>query len=101
MHQFKGPRHFSFSVIGGKPEPRLSKEVLDILADSMGYFQSEIAGRHLDAMVSVKSTIKSGGIPTLEFFRKKQIRSLLILEDVTSESGTWNPVAREMASGLR
>jgi hypothetical protein len=95
-----GPRHFSLGAIGGQPAPRLDDETLGQLADSMGYFQSEESGRTLNVEASIEATLRSGGIPTLEFYSRARIRSLLVLEDAYAEATTWNPVARELAEGM-
>jgi len=94
------PRHFPIGSIGGKPAPRLDDEALNHLADSMGYFESEEGGRNLNVLASIRATMQNGGTPALAFFNRKQIRSLLVLEDVFAEAATWNPMARELALGI-
>jgi len=76
------PRLFRPGTIGGKPAPRLDNETLDQLADSLGYFQSEQVGDRLDVPASIRATAGGGGFPNLMFQRRKQIRSVLILEDI-------------------
>lgn len=66
----------------------------------MGYFQSEQAGKVLNVPVSIAATGRNGGIPMLEFYKRKQIRSLLILEDAFAEAMAWHPIARELAEGM-
>ncbi|MCI0526705.1 MAG: hypothetical protein L0Y56_04535, partial [Nitrospira sp.] len=95
-----GPRHFRVGMIGGKPAPRLDPSTLDQLADSLGYFQSEQPGQELDVLASVKATGRSAGIPNLVFHKRKQIRTVLILEDAFAEALVWNPIAQELAEGL-
>lgn len=96
----EGPHHFSMSSIGGKPAPWLDEVCLEELADSMGYFQSEAASKELNVPASIEATGRKGGIPDLEFYKRKQIRSLLILEDQFAEAKAWNPVAGELAAGM-
>ena len=96
-----GPRHFSPGSIGGQPAPFLDDETLNHLADSMGYFQSEQSGKALNVHSSIEATLRRGGIPTLEFYKRKQMRSLLILEDAFAEATAWNPIASELAGGMR
>lgn len=95
-----GPRYFSPGVIGGSPAAWLDAAILDHLADSMGYFSSEEGGQNLNVTGSIKATMQRGGIPTLAFHKRKQVRSLLILEDAQAEASAWNPVARELAAGI-
>ncbi len=95
-----GPRRFSPGTIGDTPAPWLDAATLDHLADSMGYFTTEAGGRELDIAASIKATMQRGGTPALAFQRRRQVRSLLILEDAHAEATTWNPVARELAAGI-
>jgi hypothetical protein len=55
----------------------------------------------LNVPASIEATLHSGGIPTLEFSKRRQVRSLLILEDVFAEATAWNSIARELAEGMR
>ncbi len=93
-------RHFALGMIGGRPTALLSDSLLDQLADSMGYFQSEERGGVLDVPASVMSTMHNGGLPTLAFHRRKQLRSLLILEDRRAAARVWNTTANELAAGM-
>ncbi len=99
--QETGPRHFRPGELGGTPAPRLTDAVLAELADSMGYYRSEASGRILNVSASIEATGHAGGVPQLVFQRRKQIRSLLILEDTGAEASAWNPIARELAEGMR
>jgi formylglycine-generating enzyme required for sulfatase activity len=94
------PRLFRPSTIGGRPALRLDNETLDQLADSLGYFQSEQVGNTLDVPASIRATADRGGFPILAFERRKQVRSVLILEDTYTEALTWNPIIGELAQGL-
>ena len=96
----EGPRHFPLGSIGGNPAVRMGDDILNQLADSMGYFQSEQAGKALNVPASIEATVREGGVPALEFYKRKQIRSLLILEDVAAEPIKWNPIAGELAEGM-
>ncbi|MCP4111648.1 MAG: SUMF1/EgtB/PvdO family nonheme iron enzyme [Desulfobacteraceae bacterium] len=93
-------RYFPAENIGGKPCPRISKPALAHLADSMGYFRSEQAGTELDVPASIQATGDRGGVPDLVFFRRRQIRKLIILEDIFAEPMEWNTVSRELAQGM-
>ncbi len=94
------PRHFRPGTIGGPPLPRLDKDTLDHLADSLGYFQSEQPGKTLDIPASIAATTDQGGLPALRFCRRRQVREVLILEDAFAEARDWNPIAGELARGL-
>jgi len=96
----EGTRHFPLGSIGGKPAPRLSESVLDQLAESMGYFRSEEIGRDLNVTESAEATVRKNGIPELIFKKRKQIRSLLILEDTSAEASVWNRIAGELEQGM-
>ena len=96
------PQHFPLERIGGKPSPRLDDDTLSHLADCMGYFRSEQAGRHPDIYASVLETVKHGGIPHLVFHRRKQLRHLIILVDAqATEALSLNPVAEELREGMQ
>ena len=97
----KGHLFFHPGRIGAKPEPRLDSETLAFLADSMGYFKSGVPGKNLDVPASVAETLAQGGIPYCIFKEKKQIRTLLILEDENAEALEWNPISAELAKGMR
>lgn len=94
------PRRFAVGSIGGTPGPRLTEDVLDHLADAMGFFLSEEGGRDLNVEASIRATMHHGGTPHLTFYKRKQVRSLLILEDALAEARAWNPLARELAAGI-
>jgi hypothetical protein len=97
--QFDKPRLFSLGTVGGKPQPRLSPKILDILADSIGYFQSTQPSETLDLDKTVHLSIERR-LPTLVFQRHKQLRTVLILEDGLAKPLVWNPIAKELATGL-
>ncbi|MCP4423113.1 MAG: hypothetical protein GY803_01340, partial [Chloroflexi bacterium] len=97
----RAPKMFRSAAIGGSPSPWLDDETLCELADSIGYFKSRQAGKRLDVAASVKTTLKHGGIPICEFFRRSRVRSLLILEDANAEALEWNRIAKELAAGLK
>lgn len=78
----------------------LCEDLLDHLADCMGYFQSELTGRNVDVESSVKATVRNSGIPAIMFSRRKQVRSLLVLEDNFAQASEWNTIAAELVSGM-
>jgi hypothetical protein len=94
------PRLFRTAEIGGAPDPLLDRETLDRLADSLGYFRSEIIGRELDVRASIEATARWGGVPRPVFETRRQIRSVILFEDLFAEAHSWNTVAAELASGL-
>ncbi len=94
------PRLYRAGKVGGDPASRLDREVLDRLADLLGYFRSETAGNALDVTRSIEATGLHGGIPYLVFEFRKRVRSVVILEDSLAEPGRWNPIAGELAAGL-
>ncbi|MEZ4866215.1 MAG: hypothetical protein R3C14_33165 [Caldilineaceae bacterium] len=95
-----GPRHFPLGAIGGQPAPRLTNATLSELADAIGYFQSNESGHRLNVTASIQHTMRRGGTPALEFYRRQQLRALLILEDALAEALAWNPLAQELAAGM-
>ncbi len=94
------PRLFRPGMIGAAPVPRLEREILDRVANSLGYFQSELPGKRLDILASVRATAEAGGVPGMIFKRRRQVRRVLILEDTFAEARAFNPIAGELASGL-
>jgi formylglycine-generating enzyme required for sulfatase activity len=97
----EAPRRFSLAAVLGRPSPILSRELLDHLADCMGYFKSEQSSKNIDVDASVKATVKNCGIPAIVFSRRKQVRALLVLEDIFAESSAWNTVAAELVNGMQ
>ncbi len=95
-----GPRLFRTGLVGGGFAARLDRQTLDRMADALGYFRSEESGRNLDLQASVEKTVRNGGIPTPVFELRRQVRRVLILEDLHAEARAWNPIARELAIGL-
>jgi len=95
-----GPQFFDHGSIGKKQGPRLDEKTIAYLADSMGYFKSESPGKTLNVPHSITATVHHGGIPSCEFFTRKKIRTLLILEDAYAEALDWNPVPKELAEGM-
>lgn len=94
------PRHFSLGAVGGTPAPLLGDADLDELADTLGYFASSESGPTLNVPASVEGTLRRGGIPALTFFRRRRLRSVLILEDRRAEARRWNTLPAELAAGL-
>nr|VFJ44498.1 MAG: Formylglycine-generating enzyme, required for sulfatase activity, contains SUMF1/FGE domain [Candidatus Kentron sp. DK] len=93
-------RHFSLAAVGGPRAPLLDATLLDELADSMGYFQSDLPSRLPDIPASIRATVKNFGIPRIQFARKRRVRSLLVLEDHFAAGGAWNGAAAELAAGM-
>ncbi len=94
------PRAFHLELLGGKPAPRLDAATMDYLADALGYFRSEQPSHHLNVPASIAATGRNGGMPTPVYFHRKQLRSVLVLEDQYSAALVWNPIAAELADGL-
>ena len=94
------PRYFSIGAIGGTPAPLLSDAALDELADALGYFASDEAGPELNVPASIEGTLRRGGVPALTFYRRRRLRSVLILEDSRAEARRWNSLPGELAAGL-
>ncbi len=95
-----GPRLFRIANVGGAPAPRLDVATLDHLADALGYFRSEQPSHHLNVPASIEATGRKSGIPTPVYYRRKQLRSVVVLEDQYSAALAWNPIATELAHGL-
>jgi outer membrane protein OmpA-like peptidoglycan-associated protein len=93
------PRLFAMGNVGGKPQPRLSHTILDQLADSIDYFYSEQTSKRLDLKRSIRESLQHL-VPTLIFPPRKQVRTVVILEDALAKPLTWNPIAQELANGL-
>ncbi|OQY51224.1 MAG: hypothetical protein B6247_19940 [Candidatus Parabeggiatoa sp. nov. 2] len=94
------PRLFSLGKVGGKPSPRLSPQVLDSLAHSMGYFDDSQGRKRLDINNTIKASVQKG-IPELIYYPDKQLRTVLVLEDAFAKPLRWNPIASELAKGLK
>lgn len=96
----RGQRHFPLGQIGGKSAPHLDSVTLDQLADSLGYFQSEAPGKRLNVRASVEAMARQSGLPLLVFHKRRQLRTVYILEDAYAQPLAWNPVPHELAEGL-
>lgn len=95
------PRNFSLGKIGDRPAPRLDSTTLDHLADSMSYFQSEQLSRRLNVRASVEASGRKGGLPNMIFHRRKQLRTVYILEDEFAKAMARSSVSKELAEGLQ
>ncbi len=93
-------RHFPLETIGGKPAPRLDEATIAHLADCMGYFRSEAESKELNVAASIQASTDKGGVPEVVFYKRKQIRNLIVLVDTFAEALAWNPIAKELAQGL-
>ncbi len=78
-------RPFRLGSLGGKATPWLDAATLDRLADALGYFQSAQPSTILDVPASIKATTSKGGMPSLVFQRRPQLRRVLILEDTLAQ----------------
>lgn len=96
----RGSRHFPLGSIGGSPRQRLNDDSLNQMADSMGYFRSRHSSKVLNVTASLEATLRNGGMTALEYYKRKEVRSLLILEDVFAEAARWNGIAQELAQGM-
>jgi hypothetical protein len=95
----EAPQHFRRGDIGGRPVPRLDDETLSQLADSLGFFRSELPGKRLDVVASVKTLIKTG-LPSFVYHKRKSLRTVLVMEDAFAEPLAWTTVPQELAEGL-
>lgn len=94
------PRHFRLGTIGGLPSKHLEPLSLDYVASLMGYFQTPEPSRALDLRRSVEHSARNGGMPALEYCKRKRLRTVVILEDTLAEPLAWNTTAKELAEGL-
>ncbi|CAK8725495.1 hypothetical protein KKHLCK_16865 [Candidatus Electrothrix laxa] len=95
------PRLFPLDRVGGKPAPRLDRETLAHLADCLGYFQGDRPDREPDIPSSVLATVDNGGLPSLIFSLRKELRRLIILVNhADPEALRLNPLADELCTGM-
>jgi len=94
------PQFFAPGTIGGSLPARIPSDELSAMADAMGYFSSEQAGKKLDVTASIHATLKQGGIAVCCFFSRKRVRTLLILLDEQADAAGWSPIATELAQGM-
>jgi hypothetical protein len=96
------PVRFNPAAIGySGVTPWLDHEVLDYFSDALGHFVSEETGRWLDMPKTINATIANCGLPSFVFGHKRRNRSLIILEDHDACARRHNPVAAELAAGMR
>lgn len=94
-----GPRLFHLELIGGNVSSLLNKYDLDHLADSISYFTTDERSKKPDVPKSIEATCDKG-LPTITYQRKRRLRSLIILEDIYSETSEWNFAASELSVDL-
>ena len=95
------PQHLALEQLGGKPAGQLDQQTLSQLADCVGYFVSDNGSKTLNIPASIAATSEAGNIPTLKFYRRKQLRQVIILQDSLSEALAWNDIALELQHGLQ
>ncbi|HEX8089866.1 MAG TPA: hypothetical protein VF762_13485, partial [Blastocatellia bacterium] len=96
----EGPRHLPLSKLGGAPSPHLDDATLDQIADSLGYFKSEMVSKVLDVRASIEAAARNAGLPSPVFRKRKQLRTVYVLEDSFAEALAWNHTPQELAEGL-
>ena len=96
-----GKAYFDPARIGGRMPEWLDKDTLDYCADSVGFFLTDESSHELDMPATIHATVAAGGIPEIRLLRRKQLFHLLILTDVLGDGSRWNPLAEELADGLR
>jgi formylglycine-generating enzyme required for sulfatase activity len=96
-----GAAYFDPAQIGGKMPEWLDKDTLDYCADSVGFFITEESSHEPDMPATIRATAAAGGIPDIRLLRRKQLFHLLVLVDSLAEGTRWNPLAQELADGLR
>ncbi|MEM9599306.1 MAG: hypothetical protein AAGD06_33865, partial [Acidobacteriota bacterium] len=92
---------FDVTVVGGGQPPRLGDTVLDRLAESLGYFQSEETSEILDVDGTIAATTGAAGRPVLVFSRRRFLRTVLVVRDAHAEALAWNPAVDELVAGLQ
>ncbi len=100
-HDPEIPGSFRLSNVGPQPVRRLEDAVLDRIAQSLSYFQSEEPSETLDAERTVDATSAAAGLPDLCFEPRRELYRILVLEDHHAELRAWNPIAVELVEGLR
>ncbi len=96
-----GTAYFDPSQIGGRMPEWLDKDTLDYCADSVGFFSTEESSDEPDMPATIRATATAGGIPDIRLLRRKQLFHVLVLVDSLAEGTRWNPLAQELADGLR
>jgi formylglycine-generating enzyme required for sulfatase activity len=96
-----GKAYFDPALVGGRMPEWLDKDTLDYCADSVGFFITEDSSHEPDMPATIRATAEAGGIPHIRLLRHKQLFHLLVLVDDLAEGVRWNPVAEELANGLR
>lgn len=99
-YDIRGPRIFAYNTIGGTQSSLLKDATLDQITEAIGYFQSENVGSRLNVPASIHKTLLQGGMPSLKFYSRNQLRSVLILEDQYASSRSWNHIPDELQAGL-
>jgi formylglycine-generating enzyme required for sulfatase activity len=96
-----GAAYFDPAQVGGRMPEWLDKDTLDYCADSVGFFITEESSHEPDMPATIRATAATGGIPDIRLLRRKQLFHLLVLVDTLADGTRWNPLAEELADGLR
>ncbi len=95
-----GSQMFSFASVGAPLPPFLSGREVKRLADMLGFYRTELAGRQLDIPPTLRAALR-GDDPGRIFFQPRlATRQVLILEDALAHRDFRSPLVEELARGF-
>lgn len=92
--------YFSLASIGGQIPPFMPPSQVKRLADMLGYFRTELAGRRIDLPSSIDGTVAAGGLPQFCYQPRSMTRRMLLLEDAATHPDFHTKIVDDLCRGL-
>jgi hypothetical protein len=91
---------FRTGSIGGQPTPFLTLSLATEIAELFGYRPGEPDRARLDARRTIAARTRGEDPATIYFVPRRELPTVLLLIDVSSEARFWNTLPREFADAL-
>ena len=91
---------FSFASVGAPLEPMLTSRQIKRLADMLGFFRTDLAGRRLDVPATVRTAVRAGDPGRMCFQPLAATRHVLVLEDALALREFRTSLVDELCGGF-
>ena len=91
---------FSFASVGAPLEPILTGRQIKRLADMLGFFRTDLAGRRLDVPATVRTAVRAGDPGRMCFQPLAATRHVLVLEDALALREFRTSLVDELCAGF-
>ena len=91
---------FSFASVGAPLEPILTSRQVKRLADMLGFFRTDLAGRRLDVPATVRAAVRAGDPGRMCFQPLAATRHVLVLEDALALRDFRTSLVDELCAGF-